>query len=214
MHLPDHKAPVWIDSIYLPPVACFLHWQLFDLWKINGDKNFVKSGFQNRCWIAGANGPMLLTIPVQGGRCVRKTVREVYVSYAERWQHRHWNSICSAYRRSRFFTYYEHHFKPFYSNRIDSLLELNTGLLHAVCEALHLSVHLETESPGTVTDRIDKTVQRVNTAPEDRVLPYYQVFQYKYAFLPGLSIIDLLFNEGPGATEYLQECLRPVAGHK
>ena len=48
--------------------------------------------------------------------------------------------------------------------------------------------------------------KRPNTILEDLSLkkPYFQVFARKYGFVPNLSIMDLLFNEGPDAILYLK----------
>lgn len=199
------KAPstVIIDSFYLPPVALLRHLHSAASILINTEVKFAKSGWHNRCKIAGPNGPLLLTVPVTGGRGIKKPLKEVCISYEERWQQVHWGSICAAYRKSSYFEFYEYLFRPYYEQRFDLLTELNDGLLKAVLQALTFkgSINQANLVEATIVAGIEDVA--MNTAIILNQRPYHQVFQHRHGFLPGLSIIDLIFNEGPAARAYL-----------
>ena len=199
------KAPstVIIDSFYLPPVALLRHLHSAASILINTEVKFAKSGWHNRCKIAGPNGPLLLTVPVTGGRGIKKPLNEVCISYEERWQQVHWGSICAAYRKSSYFEFYEYLFRPYYEQRFDLLTELNDGLLRAVLKALTFSGSIQqaTLDDTTMAPGINDTAIQHSVIINLR--PYQQVFQHRHGFLPGLSIIDLIFNEGPAASAYL-----------
>src|SRR5436305_332161 len=64
-----------------------------------------KTGFLNRCTIAGANGPITLSVPLEGGRDQKTEVRDIRICNEEDWQKRHWKSIVSTYNRSPWFEY-------------------------------------------------------------------------------------------------------------
>ena len=192
-----------IDSFYLPPVALLCHLNSALRILINTEVKFAKSGWHNRCKIAGPNGPLLLTVPVTGGRGIKKPLKEVCVSYEERWQQVHWGSICAAYRKSSYFEFYEYLFRPFYEQRFDLLTELNDGLLQAVLKALTFSGSIKQANLDEITIVAGTQDSVINAPTMLNQRPYQQVFQHRHGFLPGLSIIDLIFNEGPAARAYL-----------
>jgi hypothetical protein len=81
----------WIKSINVEAVVLEQH------------ERFQKSGYRNRYWILDANGPLLLSIPIVGGRGSRELIKEVQIDYTEPWQKQHWRALESAYNRSPFF---------------------------------------------------------------------------------------------------------------
>ena len=194
---------ILLDSFYLPSVALLRHLHSAKKLLINTEARFSKSGWHNRCKIAGPNGVLLLTVPVRGGRNIRKTLSEVYISYEERWQQVHWRSLCAAYRKSPYFEFYEDLFRPFYEQRFELLSELNFGLLRAILKALAYPDGLLQYGSASAILHAGMKESLRNPSPAAVQHPYYQVFQHRHGFLPGLSIIDLICNEGPAARAYL-----------
>ena len=179
---------------------------------IDVHEHYLKQSPRNRCEILGANGVIPLTVPVVKRHGEKTPVREVRIDYATPWQHRHWGSLVSAYRNSPYFDHYEPVFAPFYRRRHTYLLDFNTALQEAVLRCLKASPsiafsdrYLTGLSPQE-DRRCVRSPRREEPGPEPvfRFRPYYQTFSDKFPFIPDLSIVDLLFCEGPQAADYLQ----------
>lgn len=189
---------------YLPPVHYFSELLRADAVVLEKHEHFVKQTYRNRCVIAAANGPLSLTIPLQKISDKEKITAKK-ISYAENWQQLHWRSITSAYKSSPYFEYFESDFRPFYETRHELLFDYNLELLKLICKLLRVELKFGfTEEYNAVpAGCVDlRNAFHPKEAQEINVNPYYQVFADKNGFIPNLSIIDLLFNEGLGAVEY------------
>lgn len=176
--------------------------------------NYTKQTYRNRCMLYSANGELMLNIPVEKGRSRKMKMKDVRIAYHTDWQKIHWKSIESAYRSSPFFEFYVDDFIPFYTKTFDFLFDY-TFQMHRV-----VAGHLELENEIRFTDDFEKQVEndfryvihpKKNSVGLDnafRPLEYRQVFAEKYGFIPNLSIIDLLFNEGPNAVSVLNDCIQ------
>ncbi|MEO6167556.1 MAG: WbqC family protein [Chitinophagales bacterium] len=201
----SNKQPtaILMDTNYLAPVALFAEVESFSTVIFNTEQKFRKSTWQNRCKIAGANGPILLTVPLEGGRGTRKMIKDVRISYEQRWQQVHWNSICSAYRKSSYFEYYEDQFRPFYEKQYLFLMDLNVDLLTMCFRILSMGCEIKPSDGPLQAD--DENSTAFISKPKFNVVPYYQVFQERHGFIAEVSIIDLIFNMGPESKAYLQK---------
>ncbi|HUM46536.1 MAG TPA: WbqC family protein [Chitinophagales bacterium] len=204
MNSDKDATAILVDSNYLGPVALFAGMQSLSTILIDIRQPFRKSTWQNRCRIAGANGPVLLTVPIEGGRGTRKILKDVRISYEDRWQHVHWNSICSAYRKSAYFEYYEYRFRPFYEKKTEFLADLDIELMDVCLKILALECEMISPDEAAHLPPSDNSGSN-NFTIEKKMVPYYQVFREKHGFIDGMSIIDLIFNLGPQAKEYLQQ---------
>ncbi len=133
------------------------------------------------------------------------------IDYDTNWQKLHWKSIESAYRSSPFFEFYEDDLKPFYEKKYKFLLDFNIEIQNMVLEHLDIDVNLKFTDKycHILTEEIDDLREKIHPKkkendPDFITVEYTQVFQGKYGFIPNLSIIDLLFNEGPNAIEALK----------
>lgn len=202
-----HGATVMMkDLYYLPPLAWFFDFNGKDVLQIDSNSYYRKSTLMNRCYIAGANGKLMLSIPLVGGRGVKRQIRDVEICYEERWQQVHWNSICSAYNKSTFFSYYKDHFRGFYENKTQFLVELNLQLLQTCLRILNIDIVIELVEDKQANPKSNSLARPIQSEDVEYLLPYHQVFQHRHDFITGLSIIDLIFNLGPEAKNYL---LRP-----
>ncbi len=150
----------------------------------------------------GANGVQTLSIPVCKSESKQFT-KDVQISYQAAWQHQHWNALRSAYEHTPFFTYFADYFRPFYEKKYTYLLDFNMGL-HEVVMAL-----LRNQEPRTKSQDILITETWFGDKHLDRhftgiTTPYYQIFAAKHGFQENLSIVDLLFNIGNEALDYVQ----------
>ncbi len=208
--------PVLIEPMYLPPVAVFALWYRYGSLVWEQHAHYVKGSYRNRCHLAGPNGLLRLSIPLHKGKNQHTPMRKVRISYDHPWQKEHWQSLCSAYRRSPYFEYFEPELKPFYEKTWETLLEFNLALLQWITAALQwdyalaLSETFESRPPDMddYRDRITPRHQPGEIIPGYRSPRYRQVFEDRTGFLPGLSIADLLFNEGPGAASLIRQSIR------
>lgn len=167
---------------------------------------FRKGTYRNRCSIAGANGILTLSIPLQKGKNQRTPMGEVKISYDHPWQKIHWDSLCAAYRRSPFFEYYEDDFKDFYKTPYSTLSEFNLELQNTFLRLLGTELNAETSSNYMVPKNNRDDYRMLYDSKSHLSTPrYMQVFEDRNGFLEDLSIFDLLFNKGNRSLEYLLE---------
>jgi hypothetical protein len=180
-------------------------------------ENWVKQTARNRAEILTAGGVAALTVPVHGGsNGVKIRTKDIRIDNSKRWQHTHWQALVSAYRNSPFFDHYEEWFAPIYGKNFEFLADLNLELLDVLTHALKLgrgAVKISMEwvepSPDDLDLRGKKALRRVEnptkSSTENPIFQEYtQVFSDRTPFIPGLSIVDLLFCEGPSARELLR----------
>ncbi len=198
---------ILIHPTYFPNIAHFTGIVQSKETKFEWADNFVKQTYRNRTYIYGANGKLLLNIPVIYSQNKRQLYKDVKVFNGEKWQLQHWKSLESAYRTSPFFEFYEDELKPLFFDKATYLLEFNMKCFNVVCDCLQIEIS------SSITDIYEKeTTSRkdlrhlVNAKKENsfNFEPYTQVFSNKHGFISNLSILDLLFNEGPNALNYLE----------
>lgn len=178
-------------------------------------ENFIKQTYRNRCEILGANGPVALIVPVIKGRGSKTNIKDVRISYDTNWQRIHWRTIFSAYNSSPFFEFYKDDIRPFFEKRRKYLFDLNIATINKLRELLDAELILE------LTENFEKTPEntvnfreafspkagRSHPDPHFRQQKYTQVFSEKFNFVPNLSTLDLLFNEGPNSFSVLKQSL-------
>ena len=170
------------------------------------EDNYQKQTNRNRATIYGANGALMLSIPVVFTQTPRQTFRDVKIANDTNWQSLHWKSLESAYRTSPFFEFYEDDLKPLFSYNETYLLDFNFKCIDIIFDCLQLDTTF-TKTESYQKDANDKTDLRnlVNTKQKPQLFNNYtQVFNNKHGFINNLSILDLLFNEGTNAISYLQ----------
>lgn len=179
---------------------------------IEQHENYQKQSFRTRCDILAANGVITLTIPVLKTSGEKTPIRDTRIDYSKAWQHQHWISIVSAYQGSPYFDFYRDDFEPFYQKRYDFLWDFNEALQRTVLGLLEIDPAIEysdeyicpAEGDGDFRNALSPKPRLNLPDPDFRAEPYYQVFSEKYGFIPNLSIIDLIFCEGPGAVEIIR----------
>lgn len=201
---------ILLSNLYLAPIDYYISLGQSENVLIEQHDHFEKQTYRNRCRILTSNGPMDLVVPIIRPK-EKCSTKDILISYREKWQQTHWRAIESAYNSSPFFEYYKEDFEPFFTQKINYLIDLNNGLMETVLQLIHLPVNYQ------LTDTYKKKEEVVSQGIEDLrkvfhpkqdnktdIKPYYQVFDQKFGFQGGLSIIDLLFNLGPEALIYLK----------
>ena len=175
--------------------------------------NYQKQTYRNRMNIYGAQGKMPLTVPVVYSQKNRQLYKDIAISNEEKWQDLHWKSIQSAYSSSPFFEFYEHDLRHLFNEEATHLMDFNFECLNAILECLQLDLKFERSSAFELNP-IDQTDYRYLADHRKEIAqplkPYVQVFDEKHGFISNLSILDLIFNEGPNALLYLERQHLPI----
>lgn len=172
------------------------------------EDNYQKQTYRNRCNIYGANGKLQLNIPiVHTKKGERQKTKDIRIDQSERWQQLHFRSIQMAYRSSPYFEFYEDDLLPLYEENQKFLLDFNLKCHSFLMDALQEGITYIKTNEYEVTPKIKDYRHLANSRKEAayNFKKYTQVFDDKYGFFPNLSILDLLFMEGPNAITYLQK---------
>jgi len=178
---------------------------------LEAHENFQKQSYRNRCIIASANGPEAISVPVvHDGDIFHTPITEIRVDYKDQWVKKAWRAIESAYSTSAYFEYYKDDIYAILSSGIPTLWDLNLRIIEFFIQKIRLGIRIvSTESYASAGNALDyRNVihpKRQNTILKDLDMekPYFQVFAGKYGFQSDLSVMDLLFNEGPQSLLYL-----------
>ena len=208
---------ILLELHYLPCIQYFSKWYSHKSVCIEQHENYSKGSYRNRAHIAGANGILRLSIPLEKGKNEQQSIQEVKIAYHEKWQQQHWASIQSAYGNAPYFEFYADEFVPHYQQKYTYLFEFNKALLETILAQLQFSAKThwtskyeqEVEKKGLLDFR-NGIFPKKHRQKEDihfKVKPYPQVFSEKNGFLPNLSILDLLFCTGPQASLLLEACV-------
>ena len=193
-----------IAPTYLPNIS-YMAWLIKKKIYFNLTDKYNKQTFRNRAEIYGANGKLILTIPIIHSKEKKlQLTKEVKIFDKINWQTNHWKSICSAYRSSPYFEFYEQDFFNFYFEiKERSLFNFNIKLISNILNLLNQPFNFQTISYNKEKHtKVDKLIDAKNI--HFQTTKYNQVFSNKYGYLNNLSIIDLLFNLGPNTIDYLK----------
>jgi hypothetical protein len=169
--------------------------------------NYQKQTYRNRTYIAHNNGKLLLNIPIKHNKDgVRQQLHSAVIENDFPWQSHHWKSIQTAYRTSPFFEYYEDDLQHLFTKPVHSLLDLNIQIFNLLCDILGIELAIsETQKYEHLPKITDlRPLIEVKSSVNYKFETYTQVLQEHHGFLPNLSVLDLIFNEGPSALNYLE----------
>lgn len=190
---------------YFGPISYFAKLVQSEDYLFELHENFPKQTYRNRCYIMGANGKLRLGIPTKHDGA--RTFKDIKISYESPWQKEHAKSLISAYKSSPYFEFYEDELLPIIEKKEKFLVDLNIKTIEFINTKLKLNINFNfTENYHTVDENVDfRNHFDAKSEPENVFPTYMQVFDDKLDFLPDLSIIDLLCNEGPKSTTYIEE---------
>lgn len=200
---------VLLHPSYFGPVSQYVAIAGANRVVFENEDNYQKQTYRNRMYIYGANGKLLLNIPIKhtGNKSQHQKYREVRIENDFNWQKQHWKSLQTVYRTSPFFEFYEDEFHPLYHEKFDFLMDFNYRCTELALECLQL--HLEYSKTSEFIENPQELIDGrhlVEAKGQKKHLfeTYTQVFDTKFGYLNDLSIVDLIFNEGPNALNYLQ----------
>ncbi|MDN3547732.1 WbqC family protein [Mucilaginibacter aquaedulcis] len=198
-----------LPMFYLPPVEYFVRLNAYkpDI-LIEREEHFPKQTYRNRANIYSPEGILPLVVPVIKGSKNHTKITDVKISYDFDWQRLHWQSLGACYRRSAYFEYYEDDFAAFYQKQkqIPFLFDYNEQLLQLLLRLTKIKTEIaytdeyHAEYPA-IPDFRTSIHPKKETELEQKT--YFQVFEERKGFLKNLSIVDLLFNQGPQSINYL-----------
>lgn len=196
-----------IHPSYFPSISHFVAIAQAEQVHFEMGDTYQKQTNRNRMFIYSPNGIQLLNIPIKHTKQAHQPMKEVKLETAFDWQKQHFKSLEMAYRTSPFFEYFEDAIQPIFQKKHTFLVDLNYETIAIVskCLGLHFN-YTETEeyfkeAPGFT----DLRPLIVGKKDNNQFEPYTQVFEDRHGFLNNLSILDLLFNEGRYAVEYLKK---------
>ncbi|MFC6096641.1 WbqC family protein [Flavobacterium qiangtangense] len=192
---------------YFPSVSQFVAMVQADSITFEMEDNFQKQTNRNRMYIYSPNGVQLLNIPVKHSKENHQKTKDVKIETAFDWQKQHFKSLEAAYRTSPFFEYFEDDLAPIFQKKHTFLMDLNFEAMEIVCDCLGLDFKF-----GKTSEYFHETTEfsdfrHLANGKKDilQFEPYTQVFEEKHGYLNNLSILDLLFNEGRYAVDYLKK---------
>jgi hypothetical protein len=194
-----------LSTAYFPPAEYFSLIKNAETVLIEQKENYVKQTYRNRCKILASNGILSLTVPVMKGTPVKVQTKDIVIDYSKRWQQVHIRAFVSSYSRSPYFQFYFEQIKKILLSNHKFLMDLNDELLFKCLELLNIDKcvsHTYSFKPAGSTDQDFRESISPKEVSGYQFTPYIQVFGQD-GFVPGLSIVDLIFNMGPESPAYL-----------
>ena len=174
------------------------------------DLQYTAHGFINRNHIKTRNGKQWLTVPViTKGKGLQK-INEVRIDKEQNWRQKHWNSLQLNYKYAPYFDYYADFFERIYQKDWTFLVDLNIELIEFVRKSLNISCPIvlssELDLRSDATERIVDIEKLFKDAGIDLIYTDFKhpIYHQQFGeFVSHFSIIDLLFNEGVRAMEFI-----------
>jgi hypothetical protein len=211
---------VLLSTAYFPPAEYFFLIAHSSKVLIEKWENYHKQTYRNRCRILGANGTLMLTVPVLRGSFHKTPLRDLKIDNSRRWRELHLRSLTSAYATAPFYEFYFDAISTVISKPFSFLLDLNAEALSIVTDAIGIATETafteEYLPEGAFTEDYRYLISPKKRSPADvyKDMPYMQVFAERFGFVAGLSIIDVLLNNGPGTGALLLGSLALKSGQE
>ena len=198
---------ILLHPTYFPSIATFavitqkdVVWEAYD--------NFQKQTYRNRCYICTDQGKHMMNIPIKhvGSNEGRQLYVDVVLDDTMAWRKQHWRTLETAYRTSPYFEFYEDDIKPIFEEPEELLYAFNLKSIEVILECLGIQKEFKNSQKYEIEPEGHSDGRFLAEAKKPLVISsqeYGQVFEERHGFIANLSILDLLFNEGPNTMDYL-----------
>jgi hypothetical protein len=199
---------ILIHPTYFPSISHFAAIVQAEKITFEMEDNFQKQTNRNRTYIYSPNGIQLLNIPVKHSKAAHQKTKDIQIENDFDWQKQHFKSLEAAYRSSPFFEYFEDDLLPIFEKKHQFLMDLNLEVFDLITRCLRMKIDYSTtteyfheiNSEEVADFRFLANGKKDNSQFES----YTQVFDDKFGFINNLSVLDLVFNEGKFALDYLK----------
>lgn len=197
---------ILIHPTYFPSISHYIAMVKAESVTFEMEDNFQKQTNRNRMYIYSPNGIQLLNVPLKHSKEKHQKFKDVRIENDFAWQKNHFKSLEAAYRTSPFFEYFEDDFRPLFEKKQEFILDLNLQIFELINSSLGIKIEAQ-KTTEFFHDSLnyDDFRSLVNGKKDvTQIEEYTQVFNDKHGFINNLSILDLLFNEGRYAVDYLK----------
>lgn len=207
-----------LSIAYFPPISYFALIAKYRDVCIEACENYQKQSWRNRCRYYAADGPQYLNFPIVHEGTHELPISRIKVDYSTPWVLKTKRAITSAYDSSACFEYYKDELFSILDSHPETLFDLDMQIIKFFLRKTGIEANIRLTEEYVAPDPAEGAEgrygrdyreilhpKRPDTVLKDLGLekPYFQVFARKYGFIPNLSIMDLLFNEGPDSIMYL-----------
>ena len=205
---------VLLHPSYFGPISQWVALVKADKIFFENEDNYQKQTYRNRMYIYDANGKLLLNIPIKHSAAlgkkagIKQKYKDLQIENDFPWQQQHFRAFKASYQTSPFFEFFEDDLQPLYEKKFKFLLDFNYHCMEFVADCLQIDWEFEKTAEFTLKPEDKQDFRFLANAKSNKGFEnsrYTQVFEEKAGFLPNLSILDLIFNEGNTALSYLQE---------
>ncbi len=197
-----------LHPTYFPSISHFVALVQAEQLTFEIEDNFQKQTNRNRAYIYSPNGIQLLNIPVKHAKETHQKTKDIKIENDFDWQKQHFKSLEAGYRSSPFFEYFEDDIRPIFEKKHTFLMDLNFETFDFLIKSMRMKFNYtttkeyfhEVDAESVLDFRVLANGKKDSCVFEN----YKQVFDDKHGFINNLSILDLLFNEGKFALDYLK----------
>lgn len=218
------------QPVYLPWLGLFHKIALADKFIFFDQVQYVPKDWISRNQIRTYDASLMLTVPVLKKGHRQKKIAEIEINNALSWGRKHWRSIEISYRKAPFFKLYSDFFEDVYNKEWRLLADLNYYMLKWYLMTLGINIEIDRagnydftgnkselvldmclnlEADIYIFGELGKDYANSDAFLKKEIIPYFQSYKHPTYrqihgdFLPYMSIIDLLFNEGPNSLEII-----------
>ncbi len=199
---------ILIHPTYFPSISHFTAIVQAEKVTFEMEDNFQKQTNRNRTYIYSPNGIQLLNIPVKHSKIAHQKTKDIQIENDFDWQKQHFKSLEAAYRSSPFFEYFEDDLLPIFEKKHNFLMDLNLEVFDLITRCLRMKIEYTktTEYFHEISSNELTDFRFLANGKKDlsQFESYTQVFDDKLGFINNLSVLDLVFNEGKFALDYLK----------